>query len=188
MVGRVDVHKNGWPWRTGSAREVEWLAGRPNGCAVETAVPLVFEAYATFHRPEGTTAPAHELAVVEQLVAHTSAQPWWLGYLDTGAHDVVFPAAPRVPLYRGWPYVLVQAGPEQALTWRTGHMRDGTGSLPDLFFPQDRSWLVSALWDDSWSCMGGPAVLVEALGQDPVVNARPVLPGQDVLPRGSTRD
>src|SRR4029434_3692824 len=42
-------------------------------------------------------------------------------------------------LYWGWRYVLVEAGPEQALTWRTGHLRGGLlGGLPDLFFPAAR--------------------------------------------------
>ena len=65
----------------------------------------------------------HERAVVEHLVDLSGDQPWWLGYLDTGATDVVFPDAPMVSLYTDWDYVLVEAGPEQALTWRVGHMR-----------------------------------------------------------------
>jgi len=32
---------------------------------------------------------------VDILKAHTAEQPWWLGYLDTGAHDVVFNTSPR---------------------------------------------------------------------------------------------
>lgn len=182
------VHRDGRSWRLGGASDVDWLGDRPNGCTVETAVPLVFEAYATSSRPEAASAPAHERAVVDRLLAHTGPQPWWLGYLDTGAHDVVFPSAPRVQLYWGWPYVLVQAGPEQALAWRTGHLRDGSGSLPDLFFPQDRSWLVSALWDDAWSCVGGPAAVVEALVRDPLVGGRRVQPEEDLLPPGLRRD
>ena len=70
------------------------------------------------------------------LKVHTAPQPWWLGYLDTGGHDIVFDTAPQVTLYWDWSYVLVEAGPEQALTWRTGHIRGGLlGALPDLFFP-----------------------------------------------------
>ena len=184
----MDVHRDGRAWRLGSAADVAWIGDRPNGCTVETAVPLVFEAYATCSPPKGTTAVTHERAVVAQLVAHSGEQPWWLGYLDTGAHDVVFPAAPRVPLYWGWPYVLVQAGPEQALSWRTGHLRDGTGALPDLLFPQNRSWLVSALWDDAWTTLGAPAALVDALVRDPLAGARRVQPGEDVLPPGLRRD
>lgn len=52
-------------------------------------------------------------------------------------HDIIFPRALRVALYRDWSYVLVEAGPEQPLTWRTGHMRRGRGSLPDLFLGVD---------------------------------------------------
>ena len=29
------------------------------------------------------------------------------------------------------------------------------GALPDLMFPADRSWLVSTLWDDDRTCVGG---------------------------------
>jgi hypothetical protein len=94
-----------------------------------------------------------------------------------------------VSLNWDWHYVLVKAGPEQALTWRTGHVRDGlTGSLPDLFFPADRSWLVSALWDDTWSCIGGPDALIDALQHNPLANARRVQPNQDALPPGLTRE
>ena len=52
------------------------------------------------------------------LSEQSAGQPWWLGYLDTGADDIVFPDAPMVTLYSGWHYVLVEAGPEQAATWR----------------------------------------------------------------------
>ncbi|MFG1674093.1 hypothetical protein [Micromonospora sp. NPDC049282] len=88
-----------------------------------------------------------------------------------------------------WPYVLVQAGPEQALTWRTdGHIRHPHGALPDLFFPADRSWLVSALWDDTWTCVGGPTPVIHTLQRDPVANARRVRPDEDALPPGLTRE
>ena len=184
----MQVQRDGRSWQVGSARDVAWTAGRPTGVTVETAVPLVFEAYATLTRPAAASAPEHERAVVEQLRARTRPQPWWLGLLDTGAHDVVFPQAPRVQLYWGWPYVVVLAGPEQALSWRTGHMREATGSLPDLVFPQDRTWLASALWDDGWTCFGGPAALVEALVREPLAGARRVQPGEDVLPPGAVRE
>ncbi|MET8039327.1 hypothetical protein ABZU25_00530 [Micromonospora sp. NPDC005215] len=91
-------------------------------------------------------------------------------------------------LYWDWPYVLVEAGSEQALTWRTGHLRHGRGSLPDLFFPADRSWLVSALWDDTWACVGGPEPLIHTLERDPLANARRVRPDEDALPPGLIRE
>ena len=156
----MQVSKDGRTWRIGTAAEVDWIAGRPNGVTIATTIPLVFDAYATFYPADNITAATHEHTLVAELVHHTADQAWWLGFLETGAHDIVFPSAPRVSLYWHWPYVVVGAGPEQALTWRTGHMRDGTGALPDLFFPADRSWLVSALWDDTWTCIGGPDALI----------------------------
>ena len=142
-----------------------------------------------FTNPEGADITLHERTVVDILKAHTAEQPWWLGYLDTGAHDVVFNTVPKLTLYWGWRYVLVEAGPEQALTWRTGHMRGGLlGGLPDLFFPADRTWLASALWDDTWTDFGGSAELVDALQRDPITNARQVQPDQDAVPPGLTRE
>jgi hypothetical protein len=186
---RLKASKGGRSWRIGITSDVAWIAGLPNGVTVATAIPLVFEAYATFYRPEHTTEEAHEQAVVEVLRQHTAEQPWWLGYLDTGAHDVVFPSAPRVSLYWDWPYVLVEAGPAEALDWRTGHMRGGLhGSLPDLFFPADRSWLVSGLWDDAWCCVAGSDVLIDSLAREPLANARRVQPDEDCVPPGLTRE
>lgn len=185
----MDVTKDGRSWRLGTSREVDWIAGRTQpGLSVTAAIPPVFEAYATFHRPDDVPIAVHERSVVADLERYAADQPWWLGYLDTGAHDVVFGDVPRVTLYYDWNYVLVSAGPEQALTWRTGHMRDGLGSLPDLFFPEDRSWLVSALWDDTWTCVGGPAELIDALRRDPLAGARRVGPDEDALPPGLTRE
>jgi len=184
----MDVTKDGQAWRIGTAADVAWIAGHTTpGWSVTTAIPPVFEAYATVDPPAGVDIETHERALVGELVRHTAAQPWWLGYLKTGAHDVVFPRAPRVYLYYDWPYVLVEAGPEQALTWRTGHMR-GDGPLPDLFFPADRSWLVSALWDDTWTDVGGTAAVITALQRNPLVRARPVGPDEDALPPGHVRE
>ncbi|WP_231605545.1 hypothetical protein [Micromonospora sp. HK10] len=85
--------------------------------------------------------------------------------------------------------MLVQAGPEQALTWRTGgHIRHTHGALPDLLFPADRSWLVSALWDDTWTCLGGRESLIHTLECDPVANAGQLRPDEDALPPGLTRE
>jgi hypothetical protein len=181
--------KDGRRWRIGGRAEVDWLLGEPDvGDTIATAIPPVFEAYATFYSPDGVEVQEHERSVVQALTAYTTEQPWWLGFLATGAHDVVFPDAPRVSLYWDWPYVLVQAGPEQALTWRIGHMRHDEGTLPDLFFPADRSWLVSALWDDTWTCIGGPAVLIDSLVRNASVNARRVTLDEDMLPPGLTRE
>lgn len=186
---RVDVTKDGRTWRIGAAAEVAWIAGQTTqGISVTTAIPPVFDAYATVNEPNDAGVASRERAMIDELVQHTPDQPWWLGFLDTGAHDIVFPHAPKVSLYWDWPYVLVEAGPEQALTWRTGHMRSYDGSLPDLFFPADRSWLVSALWDDTWISIGGSAELIDALRRNRVIKAHRVGPDDDALPPGAQRE
>jgi hypothetical protein len=187
--GLVMVSKDGRDWPIGTIRDVDWIVnGTTEGPSITVAIPPVFEAYATFYEPDGVSIAAHERAVAKRLVEFTPDQPWWLGYLDTGAHSVVFDDAPRVSLYWDWRYVLVAAGPEEALTWRTGHMRAEYGVLPDLFFPEDRSWLVSALWDDTWTCIGGPETLIEALHDDPQVQAWPVRLSVDAKPPGRERE
>jgi hypothetical protein len=133
----TEVTKDGRTWRIGTAAEVAWIAtATVVGKTITSAIPPVFEAYATFH----------EL---------------------------------------GWEQSFVEAGPEQALTWRIGHMRSPQfGMVPDLFFPADRSWLVSALWDDTWTCVGGTNELIDRLRLDPRVQARPVQLGEDATPPG----
>jgi hypothetical protein len=192
------VTKDGRRWRIGIAADVAWIAN-PSGSksrqssrppvvdkTITAAIPPAFEAYATFYPlvDEAPFVADHERAVVEHLVDLSGDQPWWLGYLDTGATDVVFPDAPLVSLY-SCDYVLVEAGAEQALTWRVGRIQSPEyGALPDLFFPADRTWLVSALWDDAWTCVGGTTELIEQLRRDPRIQARPVRLGEDATPPG----
>jgi hypothetical protein len=125
--------------------------------------------------------------VLAVLGEHTAAQPWWLGYLDTGTGDVVFHDAPMVKLYADWSYVLVEAGSEQAGVWR----KDGwKGALPDLMFPGDHSWLISTLWDDDWRCIGGSRGLVNAFLPIPTcdpVFARSIRWPKTRLPPGTPR-
>jgi hypothetical protein len=91
---------------------VGWIAGHTTaGVSITIAIPPIFDAYPTMYQADDVTAVAYEQALVEDLSMHTPDQPWWLAYLDTGAHDVVFPHAPSVSLYWNWPYVLVEAGP-----------------------------------------------------------------------------
>lgn len=106
------------------------------------------------------------------LRAHTKPQPWWLGFLDTGASDVVLDDAPRVRMYSGWNYVLAQAGPHEARTWRSDEGRWFT-ALPELMFPADRSWLVSSLSDDARADIGGPAEPISALLIEPELRPGP---------------
>jgi hypothetical protein len=165
--------------------EVAWITnGAVVGRTIAAGIPPLFAAYATIVLPNPEdgldppeqqtdwrqytadwqrTAPSrHEKALLAVLVERSGDQPWWLGYLDTGlGADTVFPDAPMVWVYHSsWRYVLVAAGPEQAEGWRG---RDWKLALPDLMFPADRSWLLSTLWDDDWTCVGGSEALVTSL-------------------------
>src|SRR5690242_2509790 len=106
-----------------------------------------------------------------------------MGLLETNASDVVFPSGPRVQVYTHG-YVIVQAGPARALTWTPLEKRKE--SLPDLRFPLDRSCLISTRWDDDWRYVGGSAELVDALAADQVLQARPVILGENPIPPGCT--
>lgn len=150
---------------------------------IDAAIPLVFEAYATLVNDDDPLAGPHqERQLVEILRRHTPDQPWWLGYLDTGAHDIVRPDEPRVLLYARWGYVIGQGTPDQALTARA--FDPWRGALPDVIFPVDRSFLVSMLWDDDWRCVGGSRALIDDVVAAPGWTARRVEPGQDATPPG----
>ena len=188
---RVGTHvvRDGRSWLLGTAGDVEWIAaGTTIGKTITSAIPAIFDAYVTIVLPKrGEGQVRHDEAVLSVLRGHPARGAWWLGYLDTGADDVVFPNAPRVSLYAGWPYVLVQAGPEQAARWRCARAGSfWSGRAPNLIFPTDHGWLVSTLWDDDWTCVGGTVALVENLINDPELRARSrrVVPGEDATPPG----
>jgi hypothetical protein len=180
--------KDGESWRIGTGAEVAWIVGGvATGLAITSAIPPVYEAYATIVIPEEPgERRRRDSALLTLLSEHPAARPWWLGYLDTGNDDIVFPDVPKVDVYqRAWRYVLAEAGPGQAAAWRQGEpWAFSKGVLPDLMFPADRSWLFSTLWDDDWSCIGGPAALVDRLLRHPHLEARSVALGQDATPPG----
>jgi hypothetical protein len=155
----------------------------------------VFADYATLVLGGETDAPRdvadereQDRALLALLQSHTTPQSWWLGYLDTGASDIVFWDAPKVKLYSDWSYVLVQAGPEQAASWRpaNGWSNWKSTELPELMFPDDRSWLISTLWDDDWTCIGGSMTLIGDLLEDSTLGRRAcrVSLDQDATPPG----
>jgi hypothetical protein len=185
------VNRDGRRWRLGTDDDAAWIndginRGTSAVLGITYAVPPVFDAYCTLELPQTADeaeASRHERAAIDLLARHTSAQPWWLGYLDTGASNIVFPYTSRTTVYSGWGYVLVKAGPKQAITWReTGF----SWALPELMFPADRSWLVSTMWDDSWSSIGGSEQLIERFLTDPLLGprVRPVTLDQDPRPPG----
>jgi len=51
-------------------------------------------------------------------------------------------------------------------------------------FPTDRSWLMSTRWDDSWTCVGGPTQLIDALAAEETLGARRVALGENATPPG----
>jgi hypothetical protein len=178
--------RDGAGWQIATATDVDWIAeGTETGLTITSGIPPVFAAYATVVLPAAEELEQHERALLALLGAHSPKQTWWLGYLETGAAtDVVFADAPRVRLYADWGYVVVAAGPEEAATWRGS---DGfKGALPDLMFPADRSWLLSTLWDDDWTCIGGTDALVTGLLNDPRLGprARRVTVDEDATPPG----
>ena len=205
---RLTRVREGARWKIGTAAEVAWITdGTGVGRRITSAIPPVFAAYATVvlpdpedgldppgHETEWTqyiidwnqTAPArHETALLTVLTENSCDRSWWLGYLDTGVGaDTVFPDAPTVSVYHSsWRYVLVAAGPEEALGWRA---RTWKLAIPEIIFPADRSWLVSTLWDDDWTCIGGPEPLIGNLLNHPVLQARArrVTVDEDATPRG----
>ena len=195
--------KDGRAWRIGGDAEVAWIEeGTTDGLAITSAIPPLFEVYATLElpgTPDGTGGwSSDELDLEEQqdqdanvvavLSEHTAAQPWWLGYLETGiGAETIFYDVPKVTLYADWGYVLIEAGPEQAGHWRAYDLWKGI--LPDLMFPADRAWLVSTLWDDHWRCIGGSGQLIDAFLDHPDLRhrVRQVDPSvEDATPPGHT--
>jgi hypothetical protein len=194
--------KGGRAWRVGLDTEIAWIRENTNkpGLGITAAIPPLFSAYATLELPgTGEHDPAswfedhdrHAAGVLAVLSEHTAAQPWWLGYLETGVGaETIFYDVPKVTLYPGWHYVLIEAGPEQAGSWREYHLLwNRKGPLPDLMFPTDRSWLLSTLWDYDWTCIGGPSELVDSFLSHPNLRhrVRQVDPSaEDATPPGHT--
>jgi hypothetical protein len=174
-------------WRIGGSSEVAWINRATRaGLAITAAIPPRFARYATIVIPEADAdKDRSDAAIVRLLATHSPAQPWWLGYLNAGGADIILPEAATVSVYTNWPYVLLEAGPQQALTLRSNAQAMlHHSALPELLFPADRSWLVSTLWDDDWRCVGGPATLVNALLQHPLLDARAVTLRDDATPPG----
>ncbi len=179
------VSKDGREWRLGTDADVAWIQEATSiGLDITSAIPPVFAAYATIVVPDDDEDRREHLDLLLRPLRELSGgQPWWLGYLDTGADDLIFPDARRISLYADWPYVLVQAGPDEALRWRNDP-QSWRAPGPDLFFPADRSWLLSWLWDDDWRCLGGPTALIDRIMNEPRLEARSVGPDEDATPPG----
>jgi hypothetical protein len=181
------VLRDGRAWRLGADADAAWISdGTAAGNTITYAIPPVFTSYCTLGLPETNDRAElarHEQAVIELLTRLTPEQPWWLGFLDTGPSDVVFPYAPRTTIYYGYGYVLVDAGAQQAAGWRDEGF---SWTLPELMFPADHSWLLSTMWDDGWTSIGGSQQLVNDFLNDATLGPRTrrVVLGQDPTPPG----
>lgn len=182
------VDRDGGRWQVGAAGDVAWIAEATTyGVTITSAIPPVFASYATVVAVDTREErQRHDDAVLTVLEQCSPDQRWWLGYLETGGADIVFPDVPKVMLYAGWSYVVVQAGAEQAARWRSAEDSSRPSRLPDLIFPTDRSWLLSTLWDDDWTCLGGPEELIDAFlhHSDLEGHVRRVSLEQDATPPG----
>jgi hypothetical protein len=93
-------------WRIGTDKDVASINdGISEGLSITASIPPIFAAYATLAFPLGLEASRDQMrpaedrfddALLRVLCAHTQPQPWWLGFLDTGASDVGLDDAPRV--------------------------------------------------------------------------------------------
>lgn len=120
-------------WRIGTDAEVAWISsGTSVGRTITAGIPPVFEAYARVVFPDSAeTWDRHDRAMLALLREQSPDQPWWLGYLDTGADDIVFPDALKVSLYTGWHYVRAGAG-RRVAPERPGVVLDGPPAQLDL--------------------------------------------------------
>ncbi len=117
--------KDGAAWCVGTEGDLQWIRDLTGPAPqITAAIPPAFADYATLVHPGEPDLPRDveqerrpDLGLVELLRRHTPQGSWWLGYLNTGASDIVFWDVPMVTLYTGWRYVLIKAGPEQAATW-----------------------------------------------------------------------
>lgn len=105
--------EDGRAWRLGDDAEVAWIEeNTEGGLTIRSAIPPVFEAYATLELPGSGDQRAassfeegerewdrHEAAVLAVLSQHSGPQPWWLGYIDSGSADLIFDGARQVRFY-----------------------------------------------------------------------------------------
>ena len=185
--GGMQVIKDGRAWRIGTAADVAWIAGRTtHGVSITAAsrrssTPTPPSTRRRASPPPTTSAPSS----VPSGTPPTSRGGW-----------ATWRPAPTTSSSRSAQGVAVLGVAVRAGRGRAGagaHLADrsharGDGSLPDLFFPADRSWLVSALWDDTWTCIGGSDQLIDTLQRDPLLSARRVEPDEDALPPGLIRE
>jgi len=83
--------------RAAGSPAVDWITcSTRRDRTVISAIPQRYSRCATIVVSADDCAKTRaDAALVEVLQVHAPAQPWWLGYLDTGVADLVAPDAPR---------------------------------------------------------------------------------------------
>ena len=95
--------------------------------AITSAIPPVFEAYATLELPGSgdrrflsepplENPDSHTAGVLAVLSAHSAGQLWWIGYLETGGSDIAV-----------WGRAEGETGPNRRRSVRAGRGRPGAG-------------------------------------------------------------
>ena len=79
MVTRA---KDGATWRIGTDAEVAWIvSGTSVSRTITSAIPPVFEAYATVVLPYGDEQGDYDRAVLSLLTGQSASQPWLVSRL-----------------------------------------------------------------------------------------------------------
>jgi hypothetical protein len=81
---------------SGLTRTSRGFRSPPRRASITSAIPPVFAADATIVVPDTNEGRFEHGRLVPRLLSEQSGdQPWWLGYLDTGSDDLVFPDTPQ---------------------------------------------------------------------------------------------
>ena len=134
----------------------------------------------------GDLFPSDAATLIDHLRRHTATPErcWFCLWEGFGWYDDVIPLAvktgPRVRLPQRDCYLY--RGPlEAALVGNPGELPDHSASL---WWPDDHAWCVASDVDLSWTYVGGPDALVEALVCDPTLEVLEVAPDVPVAPLG----
>ncbi|GAA2748513.1 hypothetical protein GCM10009869_00550 [Amnibacterium kyonggiense] len=125
--------------------DVAWIRrATAVGGTLRSAIPGGFDVYGLLDVSEAR--PTEDALL--RAVAPEPSTELIAGWIDRGPYPP-HPGDEHV-LYSGWRYRFQRI--ESACLF--GLPAEGEGGFPDLLFPDDRSWLISLLWDDSWRSVG----------------------------------
>ena len=99
----VSLPRDDHSWRIGTDAEVVWIiGGTTTGLTVTSAIPPVFDAYATVVIPNTAERwERHDRAMLALLSERSADRPWWLGCLETAVDDFDLSRRAQGDLVRG---------------------------------------------------------------------------------------